>query len=296
MATVNYEAAHKTLPPAATLPPASEALYYSSRYFRVDLRKGSLHGWLVRLLPYLEQTPLYRQFDMTKHIAANTASPQATQPAALLCPSDGSAGRKFQYQNSELGLSATFGKANIAGFANPYHVDGYDFPGAISLYGTPLRRVTDGLSRTLVLSEVRTRDDPLDQRGAWALPWAGASLLSFDMHPAQSRREAEIDVPVYRYVAYSLGKTQPPNSKQADVLYACPDPVGEQVDALPCTTDLDRWGYISAAPRSNHPGGVNAACLDGSGHFLSDDVDEVAMAYMISIDDETGEEDSIAGR
>jgi hypothetical protein len=30
---------------------------------------------------------------------------------------------------------------------------------------------------------------------------------------------------------------------------------------------------------------VNASYLDGSGHFLSDDVDEVAMAYMVAIDD-----------
>lgn len=294
MATVNYEGTHKTLPPAASLPPESEALYYANSYFRVDLRRGTLHGWITRLLPYMEEMTRYRQFDFSRHIAANSAGPQAAQPAALLCPSDGSEGRAFQYENAELGLSATFGKANIAGFANPYHVDGYDYPGAIWLYGTPLRRVTDGLSRTLVLGEVRTRDDPGDQRGVWALPWAGASLMSFDMHPVKWRKSDEIDIPPYRYRAASLGATQSPNGKQADVLYACPDPIGEQVDAMPCTTDLDMWRYISAAPRSNHPGGVNAACLDGSGHFLSDDVDEIAMAYMIAIDDETGEEDVVA--
>ena len=42
---------------------------------------------------------------------------------------------------------------------------------------------------------------------------------------------------------------------------------------------------MSAAPRSTHPGGVNAAFLDGRVVFLSDDVDEFAMSVMINVDD-----------
>ena len=49
--------------------------------------------------------------------------------------------------------------------------------------GQPLSRVKDGLSKTLMISEVRTRANPLDQRGAWALPWTGSSMLAVDVHP-----------------------------------------------------------------------------------------------------------------
>ena len=52
---------------------------------------------------------------------------------------------------------------------------------------------------------------------------------------------------------------------------------------MPCT---NHPGYTSAAPRSNHPGGVIAAYLDGSGHFLRDDIDEIVIAYLVAIADE----------
>ena len=44
-------------------------------------------------------------------------------------------------------------------------------------------------------------------------------------------------------------------------------------------------GYLSAAPRSAHPGGVNAAFVDGHVVFLPDSVDEFAMAYAVSVND-----------
>ena len=83
----------------------------------------------------------------------------------------------------------------------------------------------------------------------------------------------------------SLGLTQRPNNQEfiADMLYECPDPAGAQMERMPCNT----WGggsnyYLSAAPRSNHVGGVNIIFADGHTAFLPDPVDEYAMAYMIS--------------
>lgn len=285
LAVTEYEDVHATLPAAGSFPPPSEALYYANSYMRLNMRTGSHHSWVTRLLPFIEQSSLYRQFDFNRHVAANEARPQLAQPSLLLCPSDEAEGRTYDYADQALGVSAPFAKANYVGFASPYHVDGYDNPGAIWLYGTPLKSVTDGLTNTLALSEVRTRDEPSDQRGVWALPWSGASLISFDMHPDVNRKKADDYAPPYHHNDASLGNTQLPNSKLPDVLYACPDLIGEQIDSMPCTTDGDKWRYISAAPRSSHPGGVNASYLDGSGHFLSDDIDEVAMAYMVAIDD-----------
>jgi prepilin-type processing-associated H-X9-DG protein len=59
---------------------------------------------------------------------------------------------------------------------------------------------------------------------------------------------------------------------------------------MPCTIPgfgqgLGLWGYISAAPRSRHAGGVNTAYLDGHVDFLGDDVDPFAMANLVNIHD-----------
>ena len=77
----------------------------------------------------------------------------------------------------------------------------------------------------------------------------------------------------------SLGATQPPNGKNPDVLYDCPDLASEQIEKMPCIKDSR---YMSAAPRSNHIGGVNSVYLDGSVHFLPDGIDEPTMAYLIT--------------
>ncbi|MEN1681203.1 MAG: DUF1559 domain-containing protein [Planctomycetota bacterium] len=288
LAVQNYASAQDSLPAAGDFGPKSEAEYYFYQQ-RVRLQNGPNHNWMVSLLPYLEQAPLFDQFDLTRHITDNAANPQAAQPAALLCPSGEALGRRFDSPDGYGEQSAPFGKGNYAAWANPFHTDNVLQSGPIALYGVSLSDVTDGTSNTLMLSEVRTRDNTRDQRGVWALPWSGATLLAFDLHPRPIRipGRSGLSLPTesadYQPNNRSLGVTQPPNSKQVDVLYECPDPVGEVLDRLPCT---NQWqGYISAAPRSNHVGGVNAAYVDGRVDFLPDDVDEVSMMYSIMMDD-----------
>ncbi len=43
---------------------------------------------------------------------------------------------------------------------------------------TPLRRITDGTSKTFMVGEIRTGTTSQDARGVWALGQAGASLLA----------------------------------------------------------------------------------------------------------------------
>jgi prepilin-type processing-associated H-X9-DG protein len=44
--------------------------------------------------------------------------------------------------------------------------------------------------------------------------------------------------------------------------------------------------YLSAAPRSSHPGGVNAVAVDGHVRFLPNDIDPLVMAFFVSINDQ----------
>ena len=286
LAIINYEQSMKSLPAAGAFAPISKAVSFSSSHYRVNLQSGNNHSWLVRLLPYLEQPALFDQFDLKRHVSRSPGNPQAAQPATLLCPSDESRNQFYEYQPRFSGETVAFGKANYAVFTSPFHVDDYNAHGAVWLYPQKMSAVTDGASATMLLAEVRTRPHPRDQRGAWALPWAGASLLAMDMHPKWYPMHSTDDREshdTYDFNPISLGYTQLPNATTADVLYECPDEAGEQIDRMPCVDSY--LGYISAAPRSSHPGGVNMALLDGSVHFLRNDIDEIAMSYLISIDD-----------
>ena len=284
LATLNYEDAHSRLPSAGEFGPINEAVKYSTGtyHFTIDMRSGPNRSWIVNLLPYLEQQSLFAQFDRSKHVSENPTRPQLQQPPGLLCPSDDAYGRIYQASHVPGSNPVPFAKGNYAAFVSPFHTNDIDTIGAIRPYGQELRQVIDGTSQTVMMSEVRTRDHEDDQRGAWALPWSGATLIAFDAHPSWypvSILDFEKSRDMFSFEEASLGATQPPNGKNPDVLYACPDLAGEQIEKMPCTNNPY---YMSAAPRSNHLGGVNSVFLDGSVHFLADGIDEPTMAYLIT--------------
>lgn len=283
LAVLNFESANQYLTPAGAFGPFEQAVRFANGQWRMDLRSGTNHSWLARILPQLEQQSLYQQFDPETHVAKNLSQPQAQQPTMLLCPSDDTQGRSFAWTEPDSEEVHPFGKGNYAGFVSPFHIDDLYTYGALRLYGQKLKDVTDGVSRTALASEIRTRDHERDQRGAWALPWSGATLLSFDAHPTwYPMKNKEVQPGDFDFSGASLGQTQVPNSHTPDVLYECPDLPGEQIDRMPCTNNS---GYTSAAPRSNHAGGVNATYLDGSVHFLANDIDEHVMAYLVASSD-----------
>ena len=291
LAVQNYQSTHGIYPASAIVDPPLLALP-SDPPQTLDLRSGKMFSWAVLVLPYIEEGNRHSQFDFNRTIFDQPQEPQEEVFSAMLCPSDDARGRFFEHSELTLGKRVT--KGNYAAYVGPFHVDYQIFRGALTA-GRPQRpaHVLDGLSSTIVLSEVRTREHLRDQRGAWALPWAGAGLLAFDMHPADSSYEnAARDKPVYSAGAISQGLTQTPNVFRItqDMLYDCPDVGNAQLNGMPCGTYSSDAGselhYLSAAPRSHHPGGVNVTFLDGHVAFLIDDVDELAMAYLVCINDE----------
>ena len=265
--------------------PASGIVAPSTGYY--EARSGAQFSWIVLILPQLEQGPLYDQFDFRRSVFDQRQDPQAMHISSLLCPSDSAGGRFFS--DAAMTRGKRLAKGNYAAFVSPFHVEFQNrFPGA--LVGSPaqqLANITDGASNTLLASEVRTRNLLQDQRGAWALPWTAATQLAFDMHDATN--PVNLQGSGYVPSPRSVGLTQPPNNRgpNIDMLYACPDPAGAQLEDMPC----DVWAagtsreYLSAAPRSRHPGGVNAVFLDGHVGFLPNGVDEFAMAYLIYVRD-----------
>ncbi len=249
--------------------------------------EGKMFSWVVLILPYVEQQTLLDRFDSNVSVLEQVGNPQAQQPPLLLCPSDAASGRLFV--DSELTAGKPFGKGNYAAYCSTYHIDEqatppgvfpYAFPGAIVEHGQKRTEITDSTASTLMLAEVRTRDQQQDQRGAWALPWAGASLITIDRHSRQSAQYEPDD--------YTAGMAQMPNCQGPifDMLYNCVDPADAQWERMPCATyGGGYYHFLSAAPRSLHPGGVNASFVDGHVAFLPNDIDELALAYMVCIKD-----------
>ena len=244
--------------------------------------EGRQLSWIVLILPYIEEGPLADRFDLNVDAFNQASNPQAVQIDSLLCASDNAQGRI--YQDPVFSQGRIFAKGNYAAYVSPVHVDTQlAYRGALVNAEQKISQVVDGMSNTIALAEIRTRDNPLDERGAWALAWNATSLLAFDMHENATQLFGA-DNMVYVANPASLGVAQPPNNTgwNLDVLRRCPDPAEAQLQGMQCGAGL---GWLSSAPRSNHVGGVNVARLDGSVDFLMNEVDDFVMAYSISIND-----------
>ena len=298
VAVTSYEAVHKKLPPASVMEKIEPIVIGNRTIFgEFDPKVGKMFSWVVLVLPFMEEDNLYSQFEFDRTVLEQSNEPQATHLSTLLCPSD-DAGRLF-YSDPEHTNGKKFAKGNYAAYVTPYHVDRQiDFPGGLGGNGLSLSRVTDGTSHTFLISEVRTRAHENDQRGAWALGWVASSLLAFDMHQRSSKQDGggcKDLPPPFRHPDGTdgclsvVGLSQTPNRTVGpimDVLYTCPDKKGAQLEGMPCL----RWSgkvssYLSAAPRSLHPGGVNSVFLDGHVEFTPDEIDEIVMVYQVSIND-----------
>lgn len=306
LGSLNYESAKKQLPRSGLVGRKYEE-FGTERYEVFDQHSGPMLSWVVQLLPYIEQQNLFDRFDLSQNVLNQAGDPQATVVKSLLCPSDQA--RYRQYQDPEYTQNKIFAKGNYAAYASPMHTDlQLLYPAAFISSGLQLKRVHDGLKHTIAISEVRTADNRLDERGAWALPWNGATLLSLDMHLfsfASGERERALSrYDLLRFAAY---QAQVPNFQGGggDILVNCDEEAynhqgslhTNQLEGMPCTKHkwpLGLSGYSSAAPRSMHLGGVNASFLDGRVEFISNDIDPVLYSYDIGIHDgEIGSEQSV---
>ncbi len=240
-------------------------------------------SWIVSILPQIEQQAIFDQFDFSLPVRRQPESPQALHLSSLVCATD--TPRSQFFQHPDLTFDRRFAKGNYAAYCSPTHVDTQNaFPGALIGIPQKVSQIIDGESNTIMLAEIRVRENSLDQRGAWALPWAGSSLLSVDGHHARTIFPGESSVEPYEFNENSRGQTQMPNGQgpNADTLYHCHNPEEAALDRLPC---LENPGWLSAAPRSQHVGGVFMAYVDGHVRFIGNEIDEAVMAYIVSIDD-----------
>ena len=294
LASLNYEAAKGTLPPAGLLDP-EEKIFALRSYEAVNQFLGQKISWMVLVLPYMEESPLFDQFDLERSVFEQPLEPQASFVESYLCPSDEASGRF--YLDADFTEGKRLAKANYAAYTSPFHFDlQLLHPGSLAVRPIELRKVIDGASTTLAFSEVRTIDHEQDERGAWALAWNAASLLAFDLHHDRIEQGTFGDFFGNSSTAY---QSHTPNHRapNVDTLVRCPEEnlLEAQLQRMPCgvwigveakfSNQIGLSGYQSSAPRSQHPGGVNGAYLDGRVKFLIDGIDPVAMGLSIGIHD-----------
>lgn len=311
LAVLNFENQRRALPAAAMLNPSSGEVWADSAEL------DTAPSWIALILPQIEEQALADQFNLkVKFNAINpttaTTRPWESQPAILMCPSDSAIGRFYAPGGSRGGsgfqVGFRFGKGNYAAYVCPEHARSMRvFPGALINEDQPLSRIIDGSSKTIMLSEVRTRSNENDSRGAWAAGFMGGSILSYDMHSdhapptgaaittvASTDRRNSPYIPIAFPGVDSLPPNTTPTWSNRDYIRECGDSAGADIELMPCTTQTTTRS--AASPRSSHIGGVNASHIDGSVTWIANDIDLFLMARMVSINDGQGEAEGYLAR
>jgi prepilin-type N-terminal cleavage/methylation domain-containing protein len=269
-----------SLPPSATFTPTSTYKTGNSE----NIPSGR-DNWVVKILPYMEYNQLFKMIDHNKPMAADYNMPaRASRVREMLCPSDkynqnpfmgkqgtGSSG-DGSFSSSQLGdnwargnyaangslafMSLTRGSFDAGGRTKAWN-DRY-LRGMMGVgVGVTPNQVTDGMSHTVMLMEIRSGITSYDCRGVWAMSAACASSLWAE--------------------AYFVGDDYGPNCNTiaADDMVNCSQLQkavgGDQALAnMGMSCSVGNWSNWQQTARSNHVGGVYATMGDGSVHLVSD--------------------------
>ncbi len=295
LAALTFESAQGALPAAGlTEPNGSHAMNRPN----FDPRTGPQISWLVLILPFMEEQAVQDRFDLKLgSVFEQPTEAQSETVATFLCPSDNARGLQFVHPNHSQGKY--LGKGNYAAYVSPQHIGDLKFlpgalggfdPSATNIQGQRLRQVKDGLSRTIAITEVRTLAVESDLRGAWAVPWGGASLLALHIdHDFRYGGRPQNQTGITAYVPNPLFENwaHAPNSQIVrDFLYTC-IPWEAKNQRMPCRRlSAGEYWWATGATRSLHPGGVIVAALDGHVGFMSDEIDTFnILSRLISTND-----------
>lgn len=299
IALTNYSVALGTFPVAVTWSPAGEPLgggQYPIGVIDRVARYGEISqdtvyaNWLMMILPYLERDDLHRLFSPNVPISAeeNRLGRMSTLSVAI-CPSD-IGGREMYQRGGAAGLVTNlYARGNIAINVGPDRkcVEGLPKPSfpcrdGFFISGRDLRRdnvqvwgtgiagvnksfrptdVTDGLSQTVAVDEIRAGVNELDPRGCWALGQVGASLVA--RHGKWNGAGGPNDWLVDDEFIGCEAVVQLAESQGGSLATQ-----GMACSAATLVTEVNALSI----PRSLHPGGVNVVLCDGSVHFLRDSI------------------------
>ena len=298
----NYHDAHACLPPAVIWndgpgEPLGGGVVAVGSIDRVAIGYSPANGpdrilanWALMILAHLDQQNAYAKLDMSKPIDEPINAPvRSTFLSVMLCPSDGYNTKPYERATfAGVTTGHTYARGNYAMNAGPDRQcymsvskcsNGFSVADPDLLHKNMvvwgsgvgglnksfrLRDFPGGTSRMTAIDEIRAGVDPVDPRGVWALGMVGASITCCQG-------------------IYNLGNTGPPNnlSPNADDIVGCSALIAKY--GLPQLTQMGMPCQVSkatgievsiqATSRSMHPMGVHILMLDGSAHYISDNID-----------------------
>lgn len=232
--------------------------------------------WFPLLFPYIEQKNLFDGFNfdlgpggrMPQGLLVNSTV-MTSQVGVALCPSDRQL--EFRFPAGTL-ITIALSRGNYAanwgngiwlqldmGFAPPMLQLRSPFGHEGNI---PLAAITDGLSSTVLLSEI-LQGTGVDGRGLLWVPMAGSSLY------------------MTRFTPNGFRDLIPGSEVSEDALLA-PYCVSEPGQKLPCLGDEHLLRTFAGA-RSRHSGGVNVLMADGSVRFVRDTISHPVWLGIHSI-------------
>lgn len=217
------------------------------------------HSWCLYIMPYIDQAPLYNQWNFNCSYYGTNAPLRRMKQPAYVCPSD--TPNIWWDQNPLYNYAVVLGTTNNA-HTSPLNGVNYlagafdvaDNSGGYFNYCTTnaprtyrFRDISDGMSNTLLVAELRQGPINQDIRGlAWYAPFAGLTT--------------------------NLG----PNSSSADTMGGfCP---GTPAPGMPCVP-----GATALSARSKHTGGVQVLMGDGAIRFVSNNINLPTWQALSSI-------------
>jgi len=242
---------------------------------------GTMHGpnWLVGMLPYIDQAPLYNQINFTQAMgaAANAAITSASM-SAFVCPSDGqsNSGNKFQ-DTGRMGPNM-WARGNYAASGNGPQWNGYTNQNGTQVYNSmPMQQrgvmgyngwgginaVVDGTSNTVASWEIRAGLGITDPRGIWANSRNGAGFIANCNNPSSSTSSGD---------CYGINEG---THADGDDILGC---INTPAQGMGCHGNGDG----QSGPKSLHTGGVHALMADGSVKFINQNLDGFTMAKLVA--------------
>jgi prepilin-type N-terminal cleavage/methylation domain-containing protein/prepilin-type processing-associated H-X9-DG protein len=291
LALHNYHDANNKLPPASQIP---WWLNVQDQDDFMDFTMPFGPNWAVLILPYIEQDNLYKQANPNSYpgvpiaqgvvpVNANQTwrSVVATELKTFKCPSDGS---NTQHYTDSVVSPGNWARGNYgvtAGWEDYDHVanggtkttkqagvmKGFvSSPMMSANYGARFAEVTDGLSNTIMVGELRAGKSPLDPRGVWALGFPSSSIVN-------AGRDASNPTP-----NNNLGDS----GKDGDEIQTCSKFWTLTIGSLDGMGCIKKGNLMtSGQSRSRHTGGVNACLGDGSVRFIKNSIDEQTWCFLI---------------
>ena len=295
LAVKQYESQWECFPPAACItdqngnyqdPAASGAAWQAT---------VNRDNWVIEILPFIGMGALYDKFDHTQAISSSTARTTATGQTVnnaiaraiplpfMLCPTDSfnrvpfdgtkgteSAAWGANWARGNYGANGGLGmfRINAGDQGAPFLNGGPTSPGWLvpavrgvcgCNCGCRAADITDGMSNTILLAELRAGVTPYDPRGVWAMShcpgssiFACGGVANDDYGPNCSFIWADNTM------------------NCAQVCTAFGDEVGNHLAAAGMACFDGDIPNDQQTARSLHTKGVNVCLCDGSGRWISD--------------------------